>query len=101
MARETLTVIDNRTGKHYEIPIERGAVRAAAFREIKTSAGGPGLACYDPAFVHTAPCQSAITYIDGEAGILRYRGYPIEQLAEQSTFLDVAYLILKGDLPTR
>jgi citrate synthase len=99
MGRETLTITDNRTAATYEVPIEGGAVRATALRQIKTSDDDPGLACYDPAFVNTAPCRSAITFIDGERGILLYRGYPIEQLAEQSTFLDVAYLILKGELP--
>ena len=99
MGRDTLTVIDNRTGKQYEIPIQDGAIRATDLRQIKTSPEDPGLLSYDPAFVNTAACKSAITYIDGERGILRYRGYPIEQLAEKSTFLEVAYLLLKGELP--
>jgi citrate synthase len=99
MANDTLTVTDNRTGKRYEIPIEHGAVRAADLRQIKVTADDPGLQSYDPAFVNTAACKSAITFIDGDRGILRYRGYPIEQLAEQSTFLEVAYLIAKGELP--
>jgi citrate synthase len=99
MAKDTLTVIDNRTGKQYELPIERGAVRAADLRQIKTGEDDFGLLSYDPAFVNTAACKSAITFIDGDKGILRYRGYPIEQLAEKSTFLEVAYLIVKGDLP--
>jgi len=101
MGKNTLTVTDNRTGKEYEIPIEDGAIRATALGDIRAAAGGPGLACYDPAYVNTAPCKSAITYIDGEKGILLYRGHPIEQLAEQSTFLEVAYLILKGELPAK
>jgi citrate synthase len=99
MAKDTLTVIDNRTGKRYELPIERGAVRAADLRQIKTGEEDFGLLSYDPAFVNTAACKSAITFIDGDKGILRYRGYPIEQLAEKSTFLEVAYLIVKGELP--
>src|SRR5438128_2204125 len=92
MAKETLTVTDNRTGRRYEIPIEHGAIRAADLRPL-------GLVSYDPAFVNTASCTSRITYIDGDAGILLYRGYPIEQLAEQSTFLETAYLLIKGELP--
>jgi citrate synthase len=99
--RNTLTVTDNRTGKQYEIPIDNGAIRSVTFAQIKTSAEDPGLVCYDPAFVNTAPCQSAITFIDGEKGTLLYRGYPIEQLAERSTFIEVAYLIAKGELPTK
>jgi len=100
MVSETLTITDNRTGATYEIPIEGGAIRATALKQIRTSQDDPGLACYDPAFVNTAPCRSQITYIDGERGVLLYRGYPIEQLAERSSFLEVAYLILKGELPT-
>jgi citrate synthase len=96
----TLTVTDNRTGRSYEIPIEDGAIRASALREIKTSADDFGLLSFDPAFTATASCRSAITYIDGDAGILRYRGYPIDQLAERSTFLEVAYLLMNGELPT-
>src|SRR5262249_21718603 len=99
MAKETLTVTDNRTGKSYEIPIADGAIRAGDLRQIKVAKDDPGLQSYDPAFVNTAACKSAITFIDGDRGILRYRGYPIEQLAEQSTFLEVAYLIVKGELP--
>src|SRR5687768_14745697 len=99
---DTLTVTDNRTGKQYEIPIKDGVINATALREIKT---GPddiaGLATYDPAFMNTASCRSKITYIDGDKGILEYRGYPIEQLAERSTYLEVAYLIINGDLPTK
>lgn len=99
MPKDTLTVIDNRTGKQYEIPIENGAIRATELRKIKVDENDFGLMSYDPAFVNTASCKSAITFIDGEKGILRYRGYPIEQLAEKSTFLEVAYLIVKGELP--
>ena len=102
MPKDTLTVIDNRTGKQYEIPVQDGAIRAVDLRQIKASADGddPGLMTYDPGFVNTASCRSAISYIDGDQGILRYRGYPIEQLAEKSTFLETAYLLLHGELPT-
>ena len=100
MPKDTLTVVDNRTGKSYELPIQNGTVRAADFRQIKTSEDDFGLMAYDPAFMNTAACRSAITYIDGDQGILQYRGYPIEQLAEQSTFLETAYLLLHGELPT-
>ena len=101
MAEDTLTVTDNRTGRSYEMPIEDGAVRAMEFRQIKAHEGDFGLMVYDPAFTNTASCKSRITFIDGEQGILRYRGYPIEQLAQQSTFLETAYLIVFGELPTR
>ena len=102
MAKETLTITDNRTGKQYEIPIEEGGViRAAALRDIKASADDFGLMSYDPSFTNTASCRSRITYIDGDKGILRYRGYPIEELAEKSNYLEVAYLIVKGELPDR
>ncbi len=97
--RETLTVTDNRTGQTIEVPIEDGAVRATAFRDLKTEDDELGLLSYDPAFMATASCKSAVTYIDGERGILRYRGYPIEELAERKTFLEVAYLLLNGELP--
>jgi citrate synthase len=100
MAKETLTVTDNRTGKTYEIQIDQGAIRATDLRQIRVSEDDVGLLSYDPAFMNTASCKSAITFIDGEKGILRYRGYPIEQLAEQSTFLETAYLVLRGELPT-
>ena len=100
MPKDTLTVVDNRTGKSYELPIQNGTVRAADFRQIKTSDDDFGLMAYDPAFMNTAACRSAITYIDGDKGILQYRGYPIEQLAEKSTFLETAYLLLHGELPT-
>jgi len=98
--KDSLSVVDNRTGKSYEIPIQDGTVRAADLRQIKASADDFGLMAYDPAFMNTAACRSAITYIDGDNGILRYRGYPIEQLAEQSTFLETAYLLLNGELPS-
>ena len=99
--RHSLSVTDNRTGKSYEIPIENGTVRAIALRDIKTGPDDFGLMTYDPAFTNTAHCKSQITMIDGDRGILNYRGYPIEQLAEHSTYLETAYLILNGDLPTR
>ncbi len=95
----TLSVTDNRTGRTYEIPVEDGAVRATALRQIKTADDDAGLVSYDPAFLNTASCRSAITFIDGERGILRYRGYPIQELAERRTFLEVAYLLLEGELP--
>ena len=99
MAENSLSVTDNRTGKTYQIPVADGAIRALDLRQIKTSDGDFGLMSYDPAFANTASCRSAITFIDGDKGILRYRGYPIEQLAEESTFLEVAHLILNGELP--
>jgi citrate synthase len=100
-ASETLSVTDNRTGRTYEIPIEDGTIRAPALREIKVDDDDFGLMTYDPAYMNTASCRSAITYLDGDAGILEYRGYPIEQLAEQSTYLEVAYLLIHGELPTQ
>jgi len=99
MSNDTLTVTDNRTGKSYEIPITDGTIRATDLRQIKTSPDDFGLMSYDPAFMNTASTKSAITYIDGDKGILRYRGYPIEHLAEKSTYLETAYLILFGELP--
>src|SRR5690606_40178556 len=90
---DTLTITDNRTGKSYELPIEDGTIKALDLRQIKTGDDDFGLMTYDPAFTNTASCRSAITYIDGDKGILEYRGYPIEQLAEHSTFLETAYLI--------
>src|SRR2546428_783078 len=99
MRSDTLSITDNRTGKKYEIPVQDGTIRAADLRQIKVSDGDFGLMSYDPAFTNTASCISRITYIDGDKGILRYRGYPIEQLAEESTFLESAYLILYGELP--
>jgi citrate synthase len=98
--RDTLTVTDSRTGRTYELPIELGTVKAADLRQIKVSPEDVGLMSYDPAFMATASCRSAITFIDGDKGVLRYRGYPIEQLAERSSFLEVAYLLLNGELPT-
>jgi citrate synthase len=95
-----LSIKDSRTEKTYELPVQDGAVRTMDLRQIKTGPDDAGLMTYDPAFMNTASCRSAITYIDGDRGILRYRGYPIEQLAETCTFLEVAYLILFGELPT-
>jgi len=99
MASETLTIIDNRTGKQYEVPIKNGAVKATDLFQIRLTEDD-GIVSYDPGFMNTASCQSKITYIDGDKGILRYRGYPIEQLAEKSSYLETAYLILHGELPT-
>jgi citrate synthase len=99
--RETLTVTDNRTGETYEVEITDGSVRAMDLRQVKVDDDDFGLLTYDPAFTNTASCRSAITYIDGDAGILEYRGYPIEQLAEKSTYLEVAYLLVHGELPTQ
>jgi citrate synthase len=101
MASNTLTIIDNRTGKQYEIPITDGTLRATDLRQIKANADDFGLMTYDPAFMNTAACRSAITFIDGDKGILEYRGYPIEQLAEKSTHLETAYLLLNGELPNK
>ncbi|HEX9635951.1 MAG TPA: citrate synthase [Acidobacteriota bacterium] len=100
MSQETLTIVDNRTGKKYELKVESGTIRATDLRRIKTSESDFGLISYDPGFLNTASCRSSITFIDGERGILEYRGYPIEQLAEHSTYLETAYLILNGDLPS-
>jgi len=96
----TLTITDNRTGKQYQLPIQDGTIRAMDLRQIKTGAEDFGLMTYDPAFMNTANCRSGITYIDGDKGILLYRGYPIEQLAEDSNFLETAFLILFGELPS-
>jgi citrate synthase len=101
MSKETLSITDNRTGKQYEVKIEQGSIHATDLRQIKSSESDFGLISYDPGFLNTASCRSAITYIDGERGILEYRGYPIEQLAEHSTYLETAYLILNGELPSR
>ena len=101
MASDTLTIIDNRTGKQYEIPISDGTIRATDLRKIKTGDDDFGLMTYDPAFMNTAACRSSITYIDGDKGILEYRGYPIEQLAEKSSYLETAYLLIHGSLPSR
>jgi citrate synthase len=100
MASESLTIIDNRTGKQYEIPIKKGAIKATDLFQIKITEDD-GLVSYDPGFMNTASCQSRITYVDGDRGILRYRGYPIEQLAEKGTYLETAYLILHGELPNK
>src|SRR6202167_4796098 len=100
-ARESLSVTDNRTGSTYELPVTDGTVRAMDLRQIKTGEDDFGLMAYDPAYTNTASCRSAITFIDGEAGILQHRGYPIEQLCEHSTYLEVAYLLINGRLPTR
>ena len=97
---ETLTITDNRTGKQYELPIEHGTIKALDLRQIKLSNDDFGLMTYDPAFMNTASCKSRITFIDGDKGILEYRGYPIDQLAEKSSYLEVAYLLLFGELPT-
>ena len=100
MAADSLFVTDNRTGRMYEIPIADGAIRATELRKIKADEDDFGLMSYDPAFLNTASCRSEVTFIDGDRGILRYRGYPIEQLAERSTYLETAYLLLFGELPT-
>jgi citrate synthase len=100
MPPDTLTITDNRTGQTYTLPVENGTIRAMDLRKIKTGPDDFGLMTYDPAFMNTASCRSAITYIDGDLGILRYRGYPIEVLAEHCTYLEVAYLLLFGELPT-
>src|SRR6202020_2461555 len=98
---DTLTVTDNRTGKSYELPITDSTVRATDLRQIKVDESEFGMMSYDPAFMNTASCRSSITYIDGEAGILQHRGYPIEQLCEHSSYLEVAYLLINGTLPTQ
>lgn len=99
MSSDSLTVTDNRTGQTYEVPITDGAISALDLRRIRTGDTDFGLITYDPGLKNTASCRSEITYIDGDAGILRYRGYPIEQLAEHASFLEVAYLLLNGELP--
>jgi citrate synthase len=101
MPTETLTITDNRTGKKYDVPIEHGTIKAPDLRQIKVSDDDFGLMTYDPAFMNTASCRSSITFIDGDKGILEYRGHPIDQLAEKATFLEVAYLIIHGELPTK
>src|ERR1700722_19897042 len=98
---DTLRVTDSRTGRSYELPIVDGAIRAIDLRQIKTSDDDFGLLSYAPAFQNTASCRSAITFIDGDKGILRYRGYPIEELANRATFLDVAWLLLNGEMPDK
>jgi citrate synthase len=100
-SNDTLSITDNRTGKQYQVPIQDGTIRATELRKIKTHDDDFGLMTYDPAFMATASCRSAITFIDGEKGILEYRGYPIEQLAKHSSYLEVAYLLIHGDLPTQ
>ena len=97
MSTNTLTITDNRTGKQYELPIEHETIKATDLRQIKVSDDDFGLMTYDPAFMNTASCKSRITFIDGDKGILEYRGFPIEQLAENSSYLEVAYLLLHGD----
>jgi citrate synthase len=101
MAKDTLSITDNRTGKQYELKIENGCIRTSDLRQIKVDGNDFGLMGYDPAFLNTANCKSAITFIDGDKGILEYRGYPIEQLAEKSSYLEVAYLVMNGELPTK
>jgi citrate synthase len=101
MPKSSLTITDNRTGRSYEIPIEHGTIRALDLRQIKADDDDFGLMTYDPAFMNTASCRSAITFIDGDKGILEYRGYPIDELAHHSTFLETAYLIIHGELPTK
>jgi citrate synthase len=100
MTKDELNIVDQRTKLAYELPLNKGTIRAMDLRQIKTGPDDFGVMTYDPAFLNTASCQSAITFIDGDKGILRYRGYPIEQLAEKCTFLEVAYLIIHGELPT-
>jgi citrate synthase len=99
-AEQTVTLRDNRTGKDYTLEITDNTLRAADFSQVQVSDEQPGLALYDPGFLNTASCRSSVTFIDGEKGILEYRGYPIEQLAEKSTFLEVAFLLIYGELPT-
>ena len=96
MAKNTITITDNRTGKQYELPIENDTIRAADLRQIKVRPDDFGMMTYDPAFTNTASCKSKITFIDGDKGILRYRGFPIEELAEHSTYLETAYLDRQG-----
>jgi citrate synthase len=98
--KDSLSITDNRTGKTYEAPIKNGTVKATDLKQIKLDDKDFGVMSYDPAFLNTVSCESRVTFIDGDAGILRYRGYPIDQLAEKKTFLDVAYLLLYGELPT-
>jgi citrate synthase len=99
--KDSITITDNRTGKSYELPITDGTIKATDLRQIKVTDDEFGMMTYDPAFMNTAACRSAITFIDGDKGILRYRGYPIEQLAEKATFLEVAYLLCEGELPSK
>src|SRR5438445_12379945 len=99
MASPTLTITDNRTGKRYDLPIEHGAIRAPDLAQIRVAPSEPGLVSYDPALLNTAACKSTVSYIDGERGILRYRGYPTEALAAMSGFPEPAHLIVKGEVP--
>jgi len=99
MPRDAVTITDHRTGKSYDLPVEHETIRAMELRQIKVNSDDFGLMTYDPAFMNTADCKSTITYIDGDKGILRYRGYDIDDLAENCTFLQVAYLLLYGELP--
>ena len=98
--KSTLSIVDNRTGKTYEVPIEHDTIKATDLRQIKVNPEDFGMMTYDPAFMNTASCKSTITFIDGDKGILRYRGYPIDQLAEKFSYLEVAYLLIHGELPT-
>src|SRR6188508_1690158 len=101
MAKDTLSITDNRTGKSYEVAITDGTIRAPDLRQIRVDEADFGLMTYDPGFLNTASCRSSITYIDGDKGILRYRGYPVDQIAENATYLEVAYLLINGELPTQ
>ena len=101
MTKDSLSITDNRTGKAYEVPISEGTIKAMDLRRIKTADDDFGLMTYDPAFMNTAACRSAVTFIDGDKGILRYRGYPIEELADKASFLEVAWLLCEGELPNR
>src|SRR5262245_40483722 len=101
MGRDALTITDHRTGKSYELPIEHAAIRATDLTQISASSNDHGLLSYDPSLMNTATCKSAIGFVDGGAGKLLYRGYPIEELAERSTYLETAYLIVKGELPNQ
>jgi citrate synthase len=101
VSKETLTITDNRTGKQYELPVAEGTIKAADLRQIKIDDEDFGLMSYDPAYLNTASCRSAITFIDGDRGILRYRGYPIDQVAEKASFLETAFLLFEGELPSR
>ncbi len=101
MSKDSLTITDNRTGRTYEVPVQNGTIRAMDLRQIKVDDGDFGLMTYDPAFTNTAACKSRITFIDGEKGILNYRGYPIEQLAQRSNYVETAYLIVHGELPSQ
>src|SRR4030042_1684607 len=101
LSRDTLTITDNSTGKTYEVPVQDGTIKAMDLRQIKVGPDDFGLMTYDPGFLNTASCKSRITFIDGDKGILNYRGYPIEDLAEHSNYLETAYLLLNGELPTK